>query len=141
MARILSPMTSINPNWEDNICTFSDTGLPLITSTERYNRCPPSSTGMGKRLNTPRKTLSRARKPTKLFKPFCAEEPATLAMLIGPLKFFVEISPRISFNTRNQGTAERVVVISKGLFRQWLRRYANPPIRDSLFSKRFRRHP
>ena len=46
-------------------------------------------------MRTPRLTLSSARKLMYDSRPLLAEALATLAMVIGPLKFFGEISPTI----------------------------------------------
>ncbi len=77
--------------------TFTESGLPLSASKPRKTRCPPSRTGIGRRLRTPRFTLTNATKRSRLNSPLLADLVAIATIVTGPpIVFFIESWPEIN---------------------------------------------
>ena len=74
---------------------LGDNGDPFRDSIVNWIIWPPSSIGIGNKLITPKLILMRAKNFRNWFKPALADTPAYLAILNGPLIFFVETSPLI----------------------------------------------
>lgn len=89
----INPTTKNIPNLNPNNCILSDKGDPLIASIMKYIKCPPSKTGTGSKFIIPKLILSSARNPKYAEIPYSADCPATLPIVMGPLRCLREISP------------------------------------------------
>ena len=97
VTKMISVPIRINPAHSARLRAFSESGFPRIAPTSMSVMCPPSRSGIGSRLNTPRLTVISPRNQRKFPSPSCATWYDDFTIPIGPASPFVDSCPRKSF--------------------------------------------